>query len=401
MNPILTGKILPRDYGVELRLSQRRKVFFSPLKYAIAKLMLETSDQVKKRLETISQERGTPLDELVEALGKGVKKRHRTKVILNKDRRDILRGTHRYGLDIAARVQSKRRGSKLTKITFGENEELAYLKTECHCEDVYWDGTKRYEAICTHLAVLEEAIYLDNQTKQPRDDNLTGLLPRERPLIQLPFRLLSVSRRDEILDPKVTKMILDYYVEGKNFYEINKNALKDPQIFTSKLVKNLRSPWQKARFVVLSQEEKKKSNPSPQERVLYGSIKAVERRITGMLRERGFYRDGFGVEFQGTDHEIVGRRFRSGSEVYSICIGEDLPPVIVHKFLGSQPRNIFQSHDGRNDHPLLRENESYESIDDTTRRFALTKVILPGRNERSEVFVSQNLARLYTQLRDI
>ena len=407
---VRTGEILPRDYGIELRLPGRRKLLLSPVKYVLAKLMLETPLEVRARLQDKADRDGLSesVDELYYELEKGVKRRHKTKCVLTYDGRDVFEDekhkTKRYGHEIHSHVKAKSRGREEVKIRFPnkDNAHVGYQLISCECPDTYWDGTKSYdEAMCTHLAALEIALHLDNQSRSPQEDNLTGLLPRERSPVVLPFRFFEGGRGSEVHDQLITNAVWDYYVEGKNMLEINKGLLSVSSLYSAQLVTAFNDQrWQKARFVIVPQKEKvlDPTQLSSTQIRLYAAIKAVEERATRMLWDRGFYRDGFGLEFQGTVHEVVARRFKNRTgRVYSLCIKEGMPPIIVQKDFESERVDLLRTSDYRVDSPFLR-LEEYDSFDDSTRKNVDTRVLIPGLSPKSEIRVAQNLQTLYNSL---
>jgi hypothetical protein len=119
-----------------------------------------------------------------------------------------------------------------------------------------------------------------------------------------------------------------------------------------------------------------------------------------MLRDRGFYTNKYSLEFRGTEHEVVAQRFihPKTSRVISLCIKDNMPPILVEKYLGDRPSDwITQTSDSRQDSPYQRLGQLYESIDDSTRRLGPTRILIPGTNKDSQVTVSQELKEFYNQ----
>src|SRR3989338_2712431 len=343
---IQTGEILARDYGIILYPQPHRKVFLSPSKYALATIMLETPGQIRQRLREKAERNSLKFEDLVEELATGVKRRFGSKCFLNSHTRKVIRNPALYGATITADIKAKSRGYYHTSIVFPDSPQCGHTQMDCHCKSGYWDGVKRFEEVCTHLAALETAIAYDNKTRAPMTQNITGLPPRKRPQVVLPFTI------DE---HTITDIVWDYCVEGKNHAQINQELLTRAQLYSPQLVQVLTHPRSWARFGIVRQKERtyeEGNNPEPN--AYYSAVKSVEAQITKLLTKRGFIREGYAREFTGTPHQVVVQRFRQGHEVYHLCIKEDLPPVLVRRFLGSRASDFYHSTDPRLDAPLQR-----------------------------------------------
>lgn len=411
-NGLGTGEILPRDYGLIIS-SQGRRLFISPSKYAIGKLMLETPAQIRARLRKKAEKDDLPFDELVEELVAGVKRHHRYKCVLNVGRSGTVREVGRYPITITAQVKSKTRGYQHVSIvsyTDSEKPKLGYNAVNCECLDNRWNEVKgtRFEGICTHLAALEIAIDEDNKSRKRVGRNITGLTPKERSLIgSLPFTFFAGGKNSEALDSLVTDAIWDYYVERLNHFEINKALLANPLIYSKQLKSLFEQRGDKVRFGVVRQKERTiKREISPSENAYLASVRSVKEGVTERLWELGFTRQGYALEFKGTPHEVVAEQFKDGYEVWSLCAKEGMPPIVVHRRLGGREEDWISATDdsvegcvnvGTNS-PFKEVSERYGSVDDATRRIGRTRIIIPGQGNGSPIRVAQVLQKDYDKL---
>ena len=390
MNPIPTGEILPRDYGIVLRLKKDR-LFISPSRYAIGQLILETPQEIRARLQEKAQNENISLEEVTKAFVAGVVKKERTKNILNFGRRRALLNVTPYTpATYHAQVKSKGNGAPAWYDVHVFNPSMDggfdYEGVRCDCKDNFWDEVKNLDVMCVHGAALELALYHDHHSRISADENITGLKPQER--LQnpsLPFNLRSV----------ITDILFDYYVEGKSHGDINRRVLDNPAVFTPALESAFAD--HKATFYALRQRERETTSYTESDRRYHGAVKALEGRIEEEFEHRKFKRSGYGLEFKGTEHEVVAKRYRHGDTVYSLCIPAYAPPFFVKKHLGELVPDWISARDERDDHPFQRVGQKYMSVDDATRREGFTTVIIPGQRQDSEVFVPKILQERYEQ----
>ena len=104
---IETGFIHSRDYGVVVG-SRYDKFFFSPFKYALAKLMLETSEEINARLEKFADINSYNKKETKAEFRKGVKRKEKLTRLIDMDANELLFDVKKYGkTGFTAKAQSK------------------------------------------------------------------------------------------------------------------------------------------------------------------------------------------------------------------------------------------------------------------------------------------------------
>lgn len=385
MTQIQTGVIIPRDYGIRLR---QNGVFISPSKYALGRLLLATPAQRQRWVSDVAAEKELSVDETVEWIARGFKKRKEDPAIL--DAKTTLFDVRRYGDTIAGKALSRRDPDTYHEMQlaspFESDAGYGYTDARCSCGNGFWDGVKNAESMCPHLAALETALYEDVKQRRSIAGSHTGLPPRNRfAAPSLPFYERGGASR------AVTR-----YYGGENHFSLNKDLLEDIRIYAS-LVQGLVQEG-KAEFQVMRHAERNvdAARIRESERRYHGAVKALQRRIHGMLKAHGFRKTGYVLEFKGTPHEAVAQRFMNGFAAYSVCIGRDAPPLLVMKHLGPVVPDPISAREVRQDDPYFRA-QSYITVDDATRRECRAEVILPGMRDESRVFVPQLLQDVYRQ----
>lgn len=391
---IQTGEISPRDYGILLRLPEQKKIFMSPLRYALGGLILCTPQEISELLKDKAQRTGQDEKELVRDFETAVRKREGSKKILKLGGRDVVCSVERYGRSYSGRVLSKGSASFYqVKLTNGSRcgQGLEYRTARCNCEDNSWSDVKYAEAICLHSAALDIALYLDQKSRMSIEDNITGLNPKDRMgAMSMPFSFFDkrVDGGRLLID-----ILFEYYVNKKSQFKVNQEFLDNPRIYTQPLIEALGTSWDKAQFGVLRQEEKE----SRKDLRLHGAIKALEKRVFQELWDRGFIKIGYSLEFKGTPYQVIGQRFIQKDSIYTFCTKRGMPPVIVKRNLGAKALDRFNSNDSRQDSPFHRVGEKYLSTDDATRRESLTEIIIPGIREDSITTIPDFLRRMYVK----
>ncbi len=398
---IETGFIHPRDYGVVVG-SRYDKFFFSPFKYALAKLMLETPQEINTRLEKFADENSYNKKETKAEFRRGVKRKEKLTRLIDMSRRDFLFNTALYNRGFTAESLSK---SDKTippyRLLISEPsiiniyDEFQPGNRRCDCADSYWGEAKNKKVNCMHLSALELALEIDNKTKESIENNLTGLYPQERLKLNVfPF----VIGLDSSLDLLLTESLWRYYVENQKQVDINKFLLDNPNIYSEKLISMLNnSRFDKVRYEVLRQEEqsKLKRDLTESERRFYAASNALEERIYKKLKSDGYTFGGYCLEFKGTKDEVVGKRFQNRDRIISIIIQKDMPPIMIKKHLDDKIQNSF----GYISKPLSFDFQVKKDIDDVTRREVLTQVFIPGEKKGSDIFVPEILKERYAKLK--
>lgn len=427
-----TGKILPRNYG--LRLSMPREagdVFVAPTAYALAQVMLETPQEIKTRIQDWVQFRGEGNRRKIEGeLRDAVMQKEGSLNVLNLSRRVsehqdpeklILTNMKHHGAVFTGSVRSKEEG----KYAFSLREppkfraiNISYPGSRVETLDsLYNEGKGRdIVVIGAHQAIPEIALYLDAHSRISQRSNITGLLPSEREmnskLPELPFTFNFFKTPDKMNKGElekyrtVTEILLDYYIEGKSQYELNKKALQNPRILSPELVKSINYHTDPAQFKVLRQREEEisKSKLTSDEDRRYAATTNMIKKIGAYLeRNRQCYPAGYSREFIGTPWETVARRFESKGRgpVYSLVTSDEHPPLIVARLLGEKSLMWSKSYDPvQKGHVSEKIGLKYSQLDDVTRRDSQVQLILPDKNLRNVGFsIPFNLQREYDELR--
>jgi len=386
-----TNIIIPRDYGLFVKGDYGRRFFVSPTRHAIGKLMLESSAQIRERVSRKARRETTSPVRLRKLLYDGIKKREGTDNLVKVHTRNRINGVELYDRVYHAKLRAKSDEeiyyeTQLSNPRINDNGGFGYRHSRCDCKDSYWGEVKSTEVFCSHLAAFEIALFEDERGNKSSNENLTGLTKsRLQRYPSMPFDL----RKNYDL---VTDMLFDFYVEGFTMAQINKKYLDDIELLSDALCNGLKDRKDTVQFGVLRQKEREiKPILAQDTQEYYGAIRQLENRLRGMLLEREFKFDGYGYEFKGHGSELVAKRYRNGFEVISIGVNPYTPPLIIRKHLGEKVSL------GNSDEPFQGINIPYLSVDDNTRRKALTKVIIPGESDESQVFVPRVLKRRYAQ----
>ena len=368
-------------------------MFIAPAQYLLGIVALESEQGIKKRLSRVAGVLGEDVDDLFEKIGVGAQRRYGSRDLLEKSGRDVISGARRYGARrVDAHIASRcGEGKHHVQITYphgsfsGDRGLMLPEEIRCSCPDQFYDDVKSLDAMCGHAATLEVAMAADNATRRDVTSNLTGMYPRKRAQIALPFTSKGVG-----------EVLVARFIEGKGLYEINKNLLEKEETYSEELERFLAGERDLGfRVKRLGLKHVSKEKLSCDVAKMLQHYRGVLGRATKALLERGYFRDGYGLEFKGSEWEVVARRFRRGDQVYSLCCQEDMPPVIVEKRLGRPFFNGLSSQDTHMDSPYKRSGQIYECVDDLTRREAWTQVIIPGQRRDSLAWVAGDLNREY------
>lgn len=385
-----TGIIIPRDYGMAIKSGSDR-IFISPLKYALGGLILEDNNSLDNKLRVYAGRNGYGEDEFVAEFMNSLKRKRFDKKLFDLDYRSVVGNVSEYSRSFFAQVASKSDADYIHEVQLGFNEtgcgDVVYSSSRCDCRDSFWMDFKRRSSMCPHLSALEIALNFDSKSRLSSKENITGLKPSQRQgFANLPFNLFERGSGQMYIE-----LLVDYFLESKSMYEVDRKALELTELYADSLEKII-SNSDSAEFTVIRQQEQRSSANESQKRIA-GATRALNKRIVGMLKKRGFRFEGYGLEFKGSNYESVSQRYKQGNVVYSISTQEDFPPIIVKKMLGEKLTNIHSKDDDYR-HPLIR-TSNYECVDDSTRREALTKVIIPDSQTRSEIFVPKILKERY------
>jgi|GEM_PF-2053697 len=403
---VKTGEMTPRDYGVLFYQRRAPGIFMSPMKQALGQLLLESPSQLQDRIAEFAASRreSAPLTE--ERFRNGVKRKERGTDILSNDWRLAVHNVRRYGNKFTADVHSKgEQTSYQASLTISTSVphqrtpgELTIADAYCSCDDHHWGLVKGIVTLCTHASALEVALAEDQASGKNATLNITGLLPKARAGASgLPFHLWTPAENySKGPHLRLTELLMEYYVDGKSQYAIDRAVLDDPTIYGSAIKAAITEG--KAAFIVVPQKEQRKRRDEMTEtqRRIYAAGRALTNRMVGRLIERGFRNDDEALEFKGTQFETVARRYRNGDEIYAICANGEDPPIAVHRFLGSRVEewwNSAETHPQAEVSPFRR--TPYVSVDDKTRREGQTEIIIPGRRQGAKFFVPKLLQEEY------
>ena len=391
---IKTGEIITRNYGLILS-GPGQRTFLAPLNYLLGSLIVASPEAINEQLDKKARREGRSGANLKRGFMNGIERRSKGDVLYMIGEGEAVKNVKRYGQftgEVIAKSENDRifeqPGTHKVSLSYGE-EPFSYNQAGCDCDDNFWSNIKSPSVtnFCAHLAALEYALLKDQRSRASKIDSITGLYPAERKAnIVQPFRFTL----DGILGNGMD-ILFEYFANGTNQYAINKAILEDPSYYSPELMSFIEeNPERISRTVVPLRERTKKVWEN--ETRTYGHAKALENRIVSELESKGFRKAGMGLEFQGTPHEVVAKRYQRGDTVYEICANEETLPIIVRKHLG-ESSDWFDDRDTRTDSPFAR-TETYESIDDTTRRECVNKISVPSVDE-SRLFVPVHLERGY------
>lgn len=406
INKTKTGIILPRDYGISL-WSNGKKTFLSPMKYILAQLMLEKPKEIELRIKKMANEKGLVFKELNDEFKFSVLKKNTSLNILKIDSESLIKNTKKYNNTIHSQIHSM--SNKFPSYYNLQLSQTNNQHSRCSCSDNYWNEIKYSgDQMCTHLSSLELALWQDlNSTKSSKNNN-TGLTKRD--LLQnllLPFEFHQ-DHKDDYLEKLTNDALFDYFIEKKSHVNINKKLLDKPIIYSEKLRNKLESNDDCLSYQILRLKEKDfiTQKLPIADKIYYNCVKALDIRLQNELKSRGYQFESYGLEFKGTEHETISKRFRNKDQIYSICMSSHQLPLLVRKNLGEKSSNLYNSNDlncirsstnpNFNLNPIEREIE-YMSIDDKTRRECLTKIIVPGFSGNSIVEIPNFLREIYNQ----
>ncbi|MBC8500524.1 MAG: hypothetical protein ISS25_03105 [Nanoarchaeota archaeon] len=407
---IRTGEILERDYGITLHLSGVKKIFISPVKYAIAELMLETPSRIRERIKEKARREGVSIKELSDKLVQGVLKREKSKDFLNRNTRGSLRKVELHsGVTYSAQVRSKEKSGPdffnvLIRNPFiSDDRFFEYEFMRCSCDDNFWNDIRNFYAMCIHLSELEVALYRDELEGLSAKKNLTRLFPRERKpnpwdTSSMPFTFFDKGTGRAERDRLLTDVLFERYVDGKSYSKINRELFQNRDIYSEALIYAIEEGA--GRFEVLRGKERTREKRllAPNDKRRYGAIKALEKRIIRMFDYFNMWKKSYVLEFQGTPWEVTAQRFEKKDSVYSLCIGKNMLPLIVKKTLRNGIVSDWTISEDRNLNSPFKRKSTYESIDDTIRRIGLTQIIIPGIGAGAKIDVPGMLRQEYRRL---
>lgn len=366
-----TGVINPRDYGIVIG-----SAFLSPARFALAHVFLEKPSFIRKRIGFKARSMNEDPSKLEKLLAEGVKRKDGTKNFLNHHHNTAVKNVQPYKSQLRGQVKSRqitRPAYHHTSVTIQGN---SITGSDCRCKDDFWNDIKKYNVVCMHAASIIEALRIDNLTKLSSKKNIMGLPPRKRPEVTLPF---------EFSQTTITDVLFDYYVNGEKLFDINK------KILDSSLSAQFRDFVVKghATIHVLRHNEENITPKTVDEKIYHGNVVALQKRIVDTLREKGFLFTGYSLEFANTPYEIIGKRFRKNENVYVVCTGNDLPPFTIHKvFQDQSPYYLTPEKIDINPYNTT----SFQSVDDTTRKIAANRIIIPADIQPSLLYKYNELS---------
>jgi hypothetical protein len=317
---------------------------------------------------------------------------------------------------VLSRSDSRFRNVSLEEPWSGRDVSISYPDAICGCEDSYWASGKRKRSIsvCAHIAALEIALHEDDKTQRSQDKNITGLYPSERWNVpHLPFTFNFFKSENELNPSNLDKqralmgILVRYYAFGLSQTDVSIEALRNPVIYSKKLVEAILNSNDRARFEIVRQREERvsKENLTDIEDRRYASVTTLIGNITKYLdKVRNCYFGGYSLEFVGTKWQTVARRFepRGNGPSYAIVTSKEHPPIIVGHTLEEKSQNWLDSSDKLQTEHIWEKVgiKPYRMIDDVTRRTGYVQLILPDAPLKEHGFyIPENLQKEYDSLR--
>ncbi len=382
---MFTGEILPRDYGIVVR-RRRRAIFLSPTKFALGLALLESPDDLERRIRRHSEITGQNFRDAKKIFRESMNRR--SPRIFSGGR--AIESVALYGAMYDAFVRSQKNSSPHhVTMTVMDDNHLGHYDASCDCGDYVYGQANGFSIICPHISALALALDIDDGSGKSSSENLSGLLPRDRRRIpKIPFMYYS---RDS--DQGMTQILWKLLVEKKSQYEINRSLLSEQPIHASWVREAVRDFYDRARYEVLRQEEKEASYDR-----LSASVRTLVEKLCESLQKQEYIPQRYVLAFKGTSYESVARRFRKGDVVYDVVSSRKLLPLIVRKILHRKSSDVWHGNDSVKIHPYSRHGKDRVNVDDSTRRICDESVIIPLMHEKLSNLVSQEVGREYEKV---
>jgi hypothetical protein len=360
-------KILTRGYGLSVNMGRGKgNAFITPLKHAIGAMMVEGKEQLNKRINDKAKRKGVDPLQLREDFFKGLKRRGYSADFEGIKPTDIVQNVKRYGDVVTAGVRKNDGVEEFNRVSFDSPSvdvnkgRLGYKDLRCQCADNQWSDTKGRKVVCSHLAALETALFLDvmrpgynvgNLGKNRFVDTATPVnLSSELPSMPFDFHQSRDVRRTG--SRMLTDLLFAYFTEGQSMADANAWALENPAVYSQVLKEMIGNKYDLAQFQVLRQKRSNEQKGLTLDRkILMDCAVAAEHRFEQIMKDREeCFSNGYGLEFKGTRHETVGKRFvdRKRDLVYSFVIDEETDlPLVVRKKLDEKKVDFFLTTKGK------------------------------------------------------
>jgi hypothetical protein len=366
--------VRPRDYGIVLRTRDNDRLFVSPSKLAIAAIMADSPEETRGRIGILAEQSRKDPRDLERFVREGVRRRTKSTRLLDSAAEDVVDVQHLGGGVVAHVDASKGRVPYRVRL-FAKGDTYSYVS--CSCPDNQWSDVKGVEyEMCKHASAVHEAMQRDIRERVAEDESRTGLSPARR------------SRIDLIVEPSFTEasIALLAYAGKESMYNISRQLLSRERPGLEEALRQGR-----ASYSVLRQDR-----PASGDSRYDAALRNFERNMRKHLKDSNFWFESYGLEFPDSDYESVGIRFRRGDKRVVLCFWPDRPPVIVRKTL--REFDGGSSEDQHSKSPYSRLGW-YSSVDDSTRRFADTNVIVPGfREDGKKIEIAKHLRDVYRGL---
>ncbi len=375
-----TGVVHPRDYGILLP-ARGDRLFVSPMRYALGALQLQDEVAMGRMMDEYERTHGIEEGRAVHALREAIRERYNATSLLDEGGRDALRKVHWLGDTLVGTVGAKSGGAPhVAKLRI---QHGAIVRTRCPCPDDEWSEPKHLDLLCSHEAALHLAIVKDKRSRLGSRANITALT--EKNLAYAPPLPFALNRA------KTAELVYSFFVGGMRAFEVSRRALEDSTMYTSSMKSALETGVAQYGVVAQRRQKLERTGLSATQERFYSAVNALETRIDQQLRDELFRFHGYSVVFKGSPFETIAKRYVRANTVYEIATRVGEAPLLVRKNLHGDPLPWIASADLRDEMPAKR--APYLSIDDCTRKHALTEVLVPAKHY--ETFVPGVLRDFY------
>ncbi len=426
-----TNIVLPRNYGIVIR--QRPKIrkepfyedesglnllFYDAARHAIGYVsalprselrgMLRAWQDFKKK-ETQKAEEGDlqygprfpgqSIDDLFccdwreaeEAILESVQKAEGTSELWTVGGKNSIKNAKLYKGGLHASAKSKAEGHYSVFISNPFLSEGMIQHKRLGCTEPgqnYETGAKRLMSMCSHIAQLENAHFLQltgrrNFGIEYGRRNLKNVNPA------LVFDFITAQELSNL----IMDVIIARYVKGEGLYDINRKLL-DGKIRDAIFSRGLDNTAHvgRARYGVMRQRSGKQSRGES----YHTSENQWLRKVRGRLKERGYSRMPFyTVAFMGGPYETIAERWENSNRAVEIAADGSDAPLIIRKDI--DPEGMVRFHNtplSYNENPYLNMGKEQSSFDACTSIDCTEKVL--GMPELHDfIGMSQRMQQAY------
>ncbi|MFB6089332.1 MAG: hypothetical protein ABEK36_06140 [Candidatus Aenigmatarchaeota archaeon] len=381
--------ILKRDYGLvlEMRGGERgggSKIYLFPTNFLFGRALRTGPGKLKNIL-------GMDDCELNE-FGNMISKREGSKNLINTYHSEAILGN----LDnkksfpevkneyLSGAVKSKKRGwygVNIKRPFISYNSELLLNDVVCGCDDKIHSTKKggkwSSDVVCIHSSTLWDDLAEYLKRRESGNENLYGkkgwlLNEPLRNDLFIPFTFMEYDERGESSqgDRLLGDLLKERYLNGENFYDMDREMLKNPHFLTDGS-RNLIERGD-IKFELIQQDRKKENGKNDHVNEKANMAKNIDRKLKSL--DMGFYRSGKTLE-EGlpSDRYELPEKDLAINVVYS----EEFPPFLAVKKLKGEVK--MDGNDSDIEPYKYMGATLKDRVDDKTRRVADVRYSTPNK----------------------